>query len=152
MTSTKTAAGYRADQVGSFLRPQEVKDAHVAYAEGKLPLAELRAIEDQAILDVLRLQQEVGLHIFSDGEFRRASWAGDFQESMAVGYVPGRPAVTVFNTAQGNAAQPGMPAVPGAGRGGRVIGAKLRQKQRLTEHETAFLREHAPGPWKMTMP
>jgi 5-methyltetrahydropteroyltriglutamate--homocysteine methyltransferase len=152
MTSTtKTAAAYRADQVGSFLRPQAVKDAHTAYAEGKLPLAELRAIEDQAILDVLRLQQEVGLQIFSDGEFRRASWAGDFQESMAEGYVPGRPAVSVFNTAQGNGAEPSAPVVPG-NRQGRVIGARLRQKQRLTAHETAFLREHAPGPWKMTMP
>jgi 5-methyltetrahydropteroyltriglutamate--homocysteine methyltransferase len=150
MTATTTTA-LRADQVGSLLRPQTVKDAHIAYAEGKLPLAELRAIEDAAILDVLRLQQQVGLGIFSDGEFRRASWAGDFQESMAEGYVAGRPAVTVFNTAQGNGSGPGASAFPGGGRA-RVIGARLRQQHRLTQHETAFLLEHAPGPWKMTMP
>lgn len=147
MTAPTMTATLRADQVGSHLRPQAVKDAHAAFANQKISLADLRAIEDQAILDALRLQQEVGLQIFTDGEFRRASWAGDFPESMAEGYVPGRPAVTVFNTAQGNSAAAGV-----GERRGRVIGAKLVQKQRLTEHETAFLREHAPGPWKMTMP
>jgi methionine synthase II (cobalamin-independent) len=148
-TTTRTA--WHADQVGSFLRPASVKAAHLDYADGKLALADLRAIEDQAILEVLALQQQVGLGIFSDGEFRRASWSGDFQESLSEGYVAGRPSVTVFNTAQGNGAEPTSPVVPGARRG-RVIGAKLVQQHRLTEHETAFLREHAPGPWKMTMP
>src|SRR5579859_259799 len=59
---------YRADQVGSFLRPQAVKDAHVAYAQGRLPLEELRQIEDAAILEVLDLQRQVGVDILSDGE------------------------------------------------------------------------------------
>jgi 5-methyltetrahydropteroyltriglutamate--homocysteine methyltransferase len=151
MPTTTTPTTWRADQVGSFLRPASVKTAHLEYADGKLALADLRKIEDQAILEVLELQQQVGLQIFSDGEFRRASWSGDFQESLAEGYVPGRPAVTVFNTAQGNGAESTSPAFAGARRN-RVIGAKLVQQHRLTEHETAFLRGHAPGPWKMTMP
>jgi 5-methyltetrahydropteroyltriglutamate--homocysteine methyltransferase len=151
MSSHPSPLAFRADHVGSLLRPPAVKDAHLAYAEEKLTLAERRATEDQAIYQVLQLQQEVGLRIFSDGEFRRASWAGDFQESMSEGYVEGSPAVSVFNTAQGNGAAPAGPIVPGSRRG-RVIGARLVQQRRLTEHEAAFLRQHAPGPWKMTMP
>src|SRR6266536_2213407 len=46
---------YRADQVGSFLRPQEVLDAHVAHRDGKLPLEQLRAIEDKAIIECLAM-------------------------------------------------------------------------------------------------
>ena len=139
-------ASYRADQVGSFLRPQTVKDAHAAYTQGQLPLDELRAIEDRAILEVLELQKQVGVDVFSDGEFRRGGWSGDFVDAVD-GYVSGAPAVSVFNTARGNnpAAQPGGPPR-------RIIGARLRQKQRLTQHEAAFLAAHAPGPCKMTMP
>lgn len=138
-------ADYRADQVGSLLRPADVKAAHAAYRDGRLSVTDLRKIEDAAILRVLELQRQIGIDVFSDGEFRRGGWSGDFAEAVE-GYGPGVPAVTVFNTAAGNA--------PGQRPGGqnRVITEKLRQKHRLTEHETGFLREHAPGPFKMTMP
>jgi 5-methyltetrahydropteroyltriglutamate--homocysteine methyltransferase len=136
---------FRADQVGSFLRPVELKEAHTAHREGRLSAEQLRALEDRAILDVLEFQKQVGIDVFSDGEFRRTAWASDFSDSVD-GYVPGTPAVTVFNTASGN-----MPRMPGTS-GGRVIGEKLRQKRRLTEGETAFMKQHAPGPFKMTMP
>ena len=58
----------------------------------------------------------------------------------------GAPAVTVFNTSAGNAPR------QRPGGQGRVIGDKLRPKQRMTEHESAFLKQHAPGPFKMTLP
>jgi 5-methyltetrahydropteroyltriglutamate--homocysteine methyltransferase len=140
------APAFRADQVGSFLRPIELKDAHTAHLQGRLPLDELRQLEDRAILDVLALQKQVGIDVVSDGEFRRGGWASDFSEAVD-GYVEGRPAVTVFNTGRGN-----MPAMasPAARRG--VIGAKLRPRGRLTAHEASFLAEHAGGPFKMTMP
>ena len=137
------APPYRADQVGSFLRPEPLKAAHAAYAQGQLPAEELRELEDRCILEVLEMQRQVGIDVFSDGEFRRGAWAGDFAESVE-GYVDGAPAVTVFNTARGNA--------PRQRPGGRVIGHKLRQKRRLTANESAFLTQHAPGPFKMTMP
>ncbi len=140
------APAFRADQVGSFLRPPDVKDAHTAYVKGQVPLAELRQLEDRAILDVLALQREVGIDVYSDGEFRRGGWASDFSEAVD-GYVPGQPAVTVFNTARGN--NPSMPS-PAAARG--IIGDKLRPRHRMTEHEAGFLAKHAPGPFKMTMP
>jgi 5-methyltetrahydropteroyltriglutamate--homocysteine methyltransferase len=139
------ASAYRADQVGSFLRPPELKEAHAAHREGRLSAADLRQLEDAAILRVLELQQQIGIDVFSDGEFRRGAWSGDFVEAVE-GYAPGAPAVTVFNTAAGNAPSQ-RPAVQG-----RVIAEKLRQKHRLTAHESAFLHQHAAGPFKMTMP
>jgi 5-methyltetrahydropteroyltriglutamate--homocysteine methyltransferase len=138
-------AAYRADQVGSFLRPAALKDAHEAHGQGRLALDELRKLEDAAILQVLELQRQVGIDVLSDGEFRRGAWSGDFADSVD-GYVPGAPAVTVFNTAAGNAPQQRP---TGAGR---VIGNRLVRRQRLTAHESAFLREHAGGPYKMTVP
>ncbi len=139
------AARFRADQVGSFLRPSDLKEAHAAHAQGRLPLEELRRLEDTAILEVLELQKQVGVDVFSDGEFRRGSWSGDFADTVE-GYVQGAPAVTVFNTSAGNAPR------QRPGGKGRVIGDKLRPKRRMTEHESAFLKQHAPGPFKMTMP
>src|ERR1041384_8204420 len=136
---------YRADHVGSFLRPPELKAAHAAFGQGSVSLAELRRLEDAAILQVLELQAQVGVDVFSDGEFRRGAWAGDFGEAVD-GYVAGSPAVTVFNTGAGNA-----PGQRPAGQG-RVIGERLRRKSRLTAHESGFMHAHAPGPFKMTMP
>jgi methionine synthase II (cobalamin-independent) len=137
------AASYRADQVGSFLRAPAVKEAHTAYSRGELPIEALRQIEDEAILQVLDLQRRVGVDVYTDGEFRRGGWSGDFADAVD-GFVPGVPAVSVFNTATGNN--------PSGGPARRIIGQRLRQKHRLTEHESAFLKRHAPGPTKMTMP
>jgi 5-methyltetrahydropteroyltriglutamate--homocysteine methyltransferase len=139
------AARFRADQVGSFLRPADLKEAHTAHTQGRLPIEELRRLEDLAILEVLELQKLVGIDVFSDGEFRRGGWSGDFADAVE-GYVQGAPAVTVFNTSAGNAPR------QRPGGQGRVIGDKLRPKRRMTEHESAFVKQHAPGPFKMTMP
>src|SRR5579884_3342854 len=67
-------SAYRADHVGSLLRPAELLQARQAHAAGHLPLAELRALEDASILRALAMQREVGLSVLSDGEYRRASW------------------------------------------------------------------------------
>src|SRR4051812_8927621 len=69
---------FRADHVGSLLRPQELLDARARHADGKIDDDELRGIEDEAIRDVVKLQQDVGLQSATDGEFRRASWHMDF--------------------------------------------------------------------------
>src|SRR5262245_3704093 len=87
-------AKYRADQVGSFLRPPEVLDAHIAHRDGKLPLEKLRAIEDKAIVECLAMQKASGIDVQSDGEFRRAGWSSDFADAVD-GYVPGRPSVVL---------------------------------------------------------
>src|SRR5919205_4087161 len=82
------AAMYRADHVGSFLRPQEVLDAHEKFGAGQISEAQMREIEDAAILQVLDLQKQAGMEIFTDGEYRRSGWAGEFPASVE-GYVDG---------------------------------------------------------------
>jgi 5-methyltetrahydropteroyltriglutamate--homocysteine methyltransferase len=69
---------YRADHVGSLLRPARLLEAREDFARGAIDAAELKAIEDDAIVDVIRKQQAVGLQSATDGEFRRASWHMDF--------------------------------------------------------------------------
>jgi 5-methyltetrahydropteroyltriglutamate--homocysteine methyltransferase len=61
------SAAYRADHVGSFLRPAEVKEARAACREGHLSLEQLRHIEDRAILAVVERQRSIGVDIFTDG-------------------------------------------------------------------------------------
>jgi 5-methyltetrahydropteroyltriglutamate--homocysteine methyltransferase len=73
---------FRADHVGSLLRPPELLEAREAHATGRLDDGGLRAAEDQAISDVVRLQRELGLRTATDGEFRRASWHMDFIYSL----------------------------------------------------------------------
>src|SRR5690625_35991 len=69
---------FRADHVGSLLRPERLLRARDEHAAGELPDAELRRIEDESIADVVRMQQDVGLRTATDGEFRRSSWHMDF--------------------------------------------------------------------------
>src|SRR3954447_12783028 len=69
---------FRADHVGSLLRPKNLLDARSRFATGEIDADELRGIEDEAIADVVRLQADVGLPTATDGEFRRASWHMDF--------------------------------------------------------------------------
>src|SRR4051794_31638687 len=69
---------YRADHVGSLLRPQALLEARAQHAAGQLDDPALKAAEDAAIADVVRMQEDVGLRSATDGEFRRASWHMDF--------------------------------------------------------------------------
>src|SRR4051794_15971081 len=147
---------YRADHVGSLLRPPEVLEAHAARAEQRISPDELRAIEDRAILMALELQRQVGLDVLSDGEYRRSSWAGDFADAVD-GYVSVEPPVAFdWRMPDGTPAVRGAPA-SGATRamperGPRVIGERLRQTRRLTAHESGFLKQHAGWPYKVTLP
>ena len=77
-TSIQPNAPFRADIVGSFLRPQAVKDARAAYAAGTLDAAGLKAVEDEAIRDLVDKQKSAGLQVITDGEFRRSYWHLDF--------------------------------------------------------------------------
>jgi 5-methyltetrahydropteroyltriglutamate--homocysteine methyltransferase len=71
-------APYRADEVGSLLRPPALKEARAAHAAGKIPAAALREVEDREIREVVRKQEAVGLKAVTDGEFRRSWWHFDF--------------------------------------------------------------------------
>src|SRR5437762_9280840 len=65
---------HRADHIGSLLRPKKLREAFRAHSEKKLGDAELRAAQDEAIRDVVRLQEDCGLQVVTDGEFRRISY------------------------------------------------------------------------------
>jgi 5-methyltetrahydropteroyltriglutamate--homocysteine methyltransferase len=73
---------FRADHVGSLLRPTSLLQARQDKAEGRLSAEELRAMEDAAIREVVKMQEDVGLRSATDGEFRRASWHMDFIYSL----------------------------------------------------------------------
>jgi 5-methyltetrahydropteroyltriglutamate--homocysteine methyltransferase len=75
---TRSTPPFRADHVGSLLRPPELLRARDGFAEGRVSAGELREAEDAAIKDVVRMQEDVGLQAATDGEFRRASWHMDF--------------------------------------------------------------------------
>src|SRR5918999_5480648 len=76
--SVRTRPPFRADHVGSLLRPAALLRAREDRAAGRITAAELRAVEDDAITEVVRMQEEVGLRSATDGEFRRTSWHMDF--------------------------------------------------------------------------
>jgi 5-methyltetrahydropteroyltriglutamate--homocysteine methyltransferase len=73
---------FRADHVGSLLRPAAVKEARQRRERGEIGAADLKAIEDRAIESVIRRQEEIGLQAVTDGEFRRAFWQIDFLENL----------------------------------------------------------------------
>ncbi|WP_404330185.1 5-methyltetrahydropteroyltriglutamate--homocysteine S-methyltransferase [Mesobacillus maritimus] len=73
---------FRADQVGSLLRSDAIKDARLQRVEGKISAAQLRQVEDAEISRIVEKQKEVGLQAVTDGEFRRAWWHFDFLENL----------------------------------------------------------------------
>ncbi|MBV8085409.1 MAG: cobalamin-independent methionine synthase II family protein [Chloroflexi bacterium] len=143
------SARYRADQVGSLIRPKVLLDARAAREAGTLSDEQLRAAEDEAILAAIEMQRQAGVDVYVDGEFRRKSYMMGLYDAIDGFAVP--------------------PPAPGGGFGGgggwrgtpipnypRVqypacVG-KLAPKRRLAQHEAEFLKANAPGPYKATLP
>ena len=73
---------FKADQVGSLLRPTELLQARQAYKADMIGLEQLRSLEDEAIIDVLAMQKQVGIEVFSDGEMRRDAWMSDLADAV----------------------------------------------------------------------
>ena len=69
---------FRYDFVGSFLRPQRLKDARKDFEEGKITQADLTKVEDECIVDLVNKIKGLGYHVITDGEFRRSTWHLDF--------------------------------------------------------------------------
>ena len=147
MTSSKPA--YRADHVGSLLRPANLIDAHVAAASGALPGDELARIEDQAIRDAVKLQSDIGIDVLSDGEFRRKAWVGDFI-NRTDGFTRGQAPLKLGWHTQGQSSdRTGAVPMPT----GNIITGRVTHRERFTAHEANFLRECATGrPYKVTIP
>src|ERR1700689_4121184 len=96
--SPRTSPPFRADHVGSLLRPPRLLQARADFAAGRITAADLRAVEDEEIPGAIRMQEEVGLQSATDGEFRRASWHMDFIYALGgVSKAPGNLAVKFTN-------------------------------------------------------
>jgi 5-methyltetrahydropteroyltriglutamate--homocysteine methyltransferase len=96
--AARTSPPFRADHVGSLLRPPELLQARDDFANGRIDADRLRAAEDDAIRDVVRMQEEAGLQSATDGEFRRASWHMDFIYSLeGISKAPGNMQVQFRN-------------------------------------------------------
>ncbi|HTW67883.1 MAG TPA: cobalamin-independent methionine synthase II family protein [Bryobacteraceae bacterium] len=134
------ATRFRAEQVGSLLRPPELLEARSAWKAGQLPMEDLRAREDQAILAVLEKQRAIGIDILSDGELRRGSWLTDMADAVE-GFVSEK--VTLEWKGPGGGEE---------GSTAQVAGARLRKVRKLTTHELPLLKQSAGGPFKITLP
>jgi 5-methyltetrahydropteroyltriglutamate--homocysteine methyltransferase len=135
-----TKPQYRAEHVGSLLRPLELLEARDAYSQGSIPENQFRAIEDRAIAEALRRQRDTGLDIFSDGEMRRGSWLTDMAEAVE-GFVRDRVILDWKGPDGGSEASTA-----------NAVGGKLRKSRMLTAHELPLLQAAAPGRFKITLP
>jgi len=96
--SARTVPPFRADHVGSLLRPPELVAARDDFAAGRITAEQLRAVEDAAIADAVAMQQRAGLQSATDGEFRRATWHMDFIYQIGgISKAPGNLAVKFHN-------------------------------------------------------
>src|SRR5215472_5355001 len=134
---------YRADHVGSFLRPSELLNARRA----NLPAEQLQAIEDRHILRVLECQKDLGFEAFTDGEFRRTNFMSDFTDAVE-GFDFGDAVQRAWKDDPHKTEQRAASVSTVNG----IVTATLRQRQPLTGRELPFLREHSPGPIKITLP
>ena len=135
---------YRADQVGSFLRPEKLL---MAREDPAITPSQLKEIEDQHILRVLARQKDLGLEIFTDGEFRRSRFMGDFYDSIE-GLDTGGTVERKWNRAEEGDSESGGSAIPLLG----VVVEPVKQTKRLAKDELDFLKQHSPGDIKMTLP
>jgi len=146
------AAPYRADHVGSLLRPPELLQARQDHQVGKISAEELRALEDRCIETALQLQKDAGVDVFTDGEYRRAWWAGELAASIE-GLVPDETGGQRANANwQGPTAALANSTLADVSGGPVVAKEKIRAVRRIAGDEAAYLKQHAPGPWKSTLP
>jgi 5-methyltetrahydropteroyltriglutamate--homocysteine methyltransferase len=134
---------YRADHVGSMLRPQKLIDARKSWKDGILPAEKLRALEDECIREAVSLQERVGLRAVTDGELRRETWSEGFVKSVD-GYSD-KPIENsfMFTLDDGTLRKPRPSAA--------VIG-KLRRRSGIVTDQFAFLKGLTKQVAKTTIP
>ncbi|HEY3639091.1 MAG TPA: hypothetical protein VGK90_13160 [Rhizomicrobium sp.] len=127
---------YRAEQVGSLLRPPDLLKARA----GPISPDELCAIEDRVIRDALARQRSIGIDILTDGEMRRGSWLTDMADAVE-GFVHEK--VMLDWKGPGGGAEAST---------ANAVGGRLRKARKLAAHELPFLKREAQGPFKITLP
>jgi len=136
----RTKPPFRADQVGSLLRPAALKEARAKRAAGQIDDAALRQVEDEAVVKVIHQQEEIGLKAVTDGEFRRAMWHFDFLEKLD--------GVESFLSDHGIQFKGGIET---KAKGLRVTGKLGFSGHPMLDH-FKFLKSHAHAVPKMTIP
>lgn len=139
---SKVNPPFRADQVGSLLRPPELLAARDRYFSGEIPAEELRAAEDEAIEEVIKKQESVGLQSVTDGEFRRTYFHVDFLEQLQGVTVSGGLKVK-FRSKEGEIemAPPRL-----------TVTGKLRHVNDIQRADFEFLQSHTNRTPKVTIP
>src|SRR5580704_12113833 len=142
--SARTSPPFRADHVGSLLRPPRLLKARDDFAAGRITAADLRAVEDEEIPGAIKMQEDVGLQSATDGEFRRASWHMDFIYQLGgVSKAPGNLAVK-FRSAEGN-----IEFTPAA----LHVGSKIKLEHTIFAEDFSFLQSIAGDATpKLTIP
>ena len=131
---------FRADHIGSLLRPKKLREAFRKHANGELPEHELRATQDDCIREVLALQEQCGLPVVTDGEFRRVSYWEKFVRLTSGLEV--RNAVFRFHDAQGHESEFTAP----------YARAKVARSAPITLDEFRFVKAQTQRTPKITMP
>ncbi len=131
---------YRADHVGSLLRPERLKRAREQFLDGKFDAAELKGLEDKAIREAVAMQESVGLHAITDGEFRRTSFHFDF-----LGRIEGVSAVL------GRAPDPNAPSQAFQPPQLKIVG-KIRHARAIELESFNFLKSATRRTAKLTIP
>ena len=131
---------YRADHVGSLLRPTTLLQARASHAAGKISDDTLRQAEDAVIRDLVEKQRQIGLNVCTDGEVRRDSWLADMADSVD-GFVSEKVTVTWKGP---NSSSEGSRAY--------AVGEKLKKVRNLTGGEMPFMKAISQGPFKVTLP
>jgi len=139
MTSNKTLP-FRAEHVGSLLRPDELKAAFRDAARGQIDAGKFSEIQDRAIREAIAMQEAVGLSSITDGEFRRGSWFYGFVQ--AVDGLTTKDAIFDFHDAGGGRATFQAP----------YVEAKIKRTRGITTDEFAFVRAATSRTPKVTMP
>ena len=135
----RTKPPFRADHVGSFLRPAALKEARAKREQGAITAAELKAVEDREIEKIIKKQEELGLKLATDGEFRRSWWHFDF-----LGMLDG---VEVYESDQGIQFR----GVQTKAQSLRIVGKVGFSNHPMLEH-FKFLKAHTKVTPKMTIP
>ena len=133
---------YRADHIGSLLRPAELLAARTSHANGAIDQSQLREVEDQSILQALELQRDTGMEVFTDGEYRRDSFLGGPPLWLNGFSAPEESFLREWHGPNGGMLPTRV----------RVVSGRLEAKGRFTGQEISFMKKHAPGPIKITMP
>jgi 5-methyltetrahydropteroyltriglutamate--homocysteine methyltransferase len=138
---------FRADNIGSLLRPEELLKARAALRERRMDQQTVQEIEDRSILKALEMQKSAGVQIFTDGEYRRDIFTADITKAID-GLVPGKPVVKFEWRGRGK----DLAETSKEGNLQYIVGGKLKRKGRFTPDEAPFLKQHAPGPFKVCTP